>query len=281
MCACGVKTEAPAEEAPAAEKTGENIANPVQEATVESLINDMGVDFSAFEQFENAAYSMISGSSRIGQADYSFEGDEYNARIASLAAEEDISGMHYTWTETSEAEVGYCTASVNLTAEGQGVISWFDVVPGMMYTVSMSKNATADKLIAMANRVFVPVQGDSNGDFDLSFNAILDEMIASYRPGTAGSSINAFSVAAHMADFFTEMNPTAGEVSEVVAGYMSGLSDDEKASFPERINGIVGAYRELAANGTGPLADGEYEAISYPWPDTVAPLFDAMENVVK
>ena len=281
LCACGAENAAPAENETDAEQSGNNIGNPVEDATVESLLTDMGIDFSAFSQFEDAAFSKINGTVVIGQVNYTFGGDKYNARIAPLPTEQSIDGMNYAWSETSEAAVGYCTAKVCLTAEGQGIISWFDVVPGIMYSISMSENATAEKLTDMANKMFVPVQGEVNGDFEPSFDALLDEMVANYRPGTAGSGINANTVAAQIADLFASMAPSADEVTAAVKAYVGALSDDAKADFPERVSGIAAAYGSLVANGIEALADGGYEAVSYPWPESVSACFDAMAAAVK
>jgi hypothetical protein len=49
----------------------------------------------------------------------------------------------------------YCSDSA------KGICLWYDAAPGLMHCVYMSANADIDTLAALADELFVPVQGDA------------------------------------------------------------------------------------------------------------------------
>lgn len=143
-----------------ADESAAGLANPVHEATVDSILTDLGIDMSACDAYE-AAYSTIDGEPTVAQAQFTADGLSYTYRIAAAAEATDISGLFYKWDEETTATVADREASVVITKDGVGCISWFDVVPGIMYTLSMDKGATAELLTDMANQLFVPLQGEA------------------------------------------------------------------------------------------------------------------------
>ena len=42
-----------------------------------------------------------------------------------------------------------------------GKIIWFDIVPGVEYSLSVESGASENSLIAMANELFTPLQGEA------------------------------------------------------------------------------------------------------------------------
>ena len=74
----------------------------------------------------------------------------------------DISGMDGPFERISAGEVAWCRAKINYTPGGQGRIIWFDVVPGILYSMSMDRDASDEILLELANELFEPAQ-DSIG----------------------------------------------------------------------------------------------------------------------
>ena len=70
----------------------------------------------------------------------------------------------HTWMDTriSAGEVTWCRAKINYTPGEQGRIIWFDLVPGILYSLSMDSSASDEVLLELANELFVPAQ-DSIG----------------------------------------------------------------------------------------------------------------------
>lgn len=138
--------------------------NPLSEASVKGILEAIGVELPAPDFANSASWFVINGNPRIGELRFSVGGQNYVYRVAAMNAFDDISGMYYTWTETSTARVGYNEAKVSLIRDEQGVIQWYDVVPGLMYSLSVDSGADAALLAETANAIYAPVQGDADGD---------------------------------------------------------------------------------------------------------------------
>ena len=72
----------------------------------------------------------------------------------------DISGLGSFSTDAAE-QVSYCDAQLSFDEGGAGKIIWFDIVPGVEYSLSVDSGASAQTLADMANAIFVPMQGDA------------------------------------------------------------------------------------------------------------------------
>ena len=72
---------------------------------------------------------------------------------------QDISGLP-DYAVTEDAELLWCPAVVSYEENGAGKIIWFDVVPGLVYSLSADTGASRDTLLDMANRLFTPAQGE-------------------------------------------------------------------------------------------------------------------------
>ena len=72
----------------------------------------------------------------------------------------DISGMDGTFAEYAEGEVFWCAAKLSFNEGGEGKIIWFDIVPGLLYSLSMENGASETALLDLANTLFDPAQGN-------------------------------------------------------------------------------------------------------------------------
>ena len=71
----------------------------------------------------------------------------------------DISGLDGFAVNVS-GKVSYCDAQLSYDEGGAGKIIWFDVVPGVEYSLSVESGASAEALSNMADTLFVSMQGD-------------------------------------------------------------------------------------------------------------------------
>ena len=73
---------------------------------------------------------------------------------------QDISGLPDYGTP-EDAKILWCPASVSCDDSGAGKVIWFDVVPGLVYSLSTDTGASRDALLDMADTLFTPAQGDA------------------------------------------------------------------------------------------------------------------------
>ena len=102
----------------------------------------------------------------VAETTFELDGVRFSYRMAATAEllEDfaDISGMAGPFERISAGEVAWCRAKINYTPGGPGRIIWFDVVPGILYSMSMDQDASDEVLVALANELFEPAQ-DSIG----------------------------------------------------------------------------------------------------------------------
>ena len=182
MCACGAKEEEP----------DAGLPNPVTECTQEELLETTGFDLVAPEGAEDVAYSYISaeGEETIAQMIFTVDGKEYCYRaqptaVTSIMSGIDekgevitaesiqdalesginigaaLSGMNYEWKACATVDVQHCEGICAFNEGKAGFISWLDVVPGILYSLSMDDGCAQDNLMNLAEAIFVPVQGDA------------------------------------------------------------------------------------------------------------------------
>ena len=70
----------------------------------------------------------------------------------------DISGTGELYSSHKTSEVGWCPARIYYTENGYGKIIWFDIVPGLLYSLSMETNASEETLLSLAHDLFTPAQ---------------------------------------------------------------------------------------------------------------------------
>ena len=72
----------------------------------------------------------------------------------------DISGLG-SFSLSAAGKVSYCDAQLSYDEGGTGKIIWFDIVPGIEYSLSVDTGAGAEALTNMADTLFIPMQGDA------------------------------------------------------------------------------------------------------------------------
>ncbi len=70
----------------------------------------------------------------------------------------DISGTGTNYSHSVSTELGWCPAKLYYEENGYGKIIWFDIVPGLLYSLSMETNASEEALLSLAKELFVPAQ---------------------------------------------------------------------------------------------------------------------------
>lgn len=101
----------------------------------------------------------------VAETVFVLDGITYTYRMAATAELEedfaDLSGLELPSAQTEESNVAWCSARISYCAGAQGKIIWFDVVPGLLYSLTMDDGASQEALLDMANTLFEPAQGDS------------------------------------------------------------------------------------------------------------------------
>ena len=98
----------------------------------------------------------------VAETTFELDGITYAYRMAATMelGEDfaDISGIDGTFAENIEGKVLWCRAKLRFDQGGQGRIVWFDVVPGILYSLSMDSGASEAALLDLATELFVPAQ---------------------------------------------------------------------------------------------------------------------------
>lgn len=85
----------------------------------------------------------------------------YRAQSSSSTVAEDISGMNYAWSAFAKpaGNVAHLEATYSRCPDAT-VCTWFDVAPGINYSLSCDTELSKDEMLAVANSIFVPTQGE-------------------------------------------------------------------------------------------------------------------------
>lgn len=133
------------------------LPNPVQESTAEDIAKELNVKFAVPDGAKNIRYSIIAGN--LAQMDFIWNEAECTARIKRDAESEDISGFYYNWPNETPCTVGENAgiAKWKITEVGEvvGICLWQNKASNLTYSVSMKKNADSEKLVALANAVYI------------------------------------------------------------------------------------------------------------------------------
>jgi len=94
----------------------------------------------------DVTYSYIDGDSPLAQVSFVYQGQTYTYRGQKTQTVQDISGMYYEWTKTTNdsEDVPY---TCYFTDEGQGIALWH--TDGVSYTLGMTENVTEELLVTM------------------------------------------------------------------------------------------------------------------------------------
>lgn len=181
MCACGSKEA----------EGDEGIANPiVTVADANELTEATGISLDAPEGAADVAYAYCQpedGSIEFAQVTFKLDGNEFCYRakdagdITEITASPDenastddlmsalengtnigaeLAGMNYEWKSAGTIDIQGRAGVDAFNKNGPGFVAWLDVVPGYLYSLSMDDNATQDILMDVANKSFVPMQGE-------------------------------------------------------------------------------------------------------------------------
>lgn len=87
-----------------------------------------------------------------------------NTQTVDIKADDTASklcGLYEDWDENGETTVSNRPAIYGIKADGPSYIAWLDVVPGVMYTLSVDTNSSVDALRTCAEACFLPMQGEA------------------------------------------------------------------------------------------------------------------------
>ena len=158
FCASGCSSQKKKNGLPEADGTAFGIANPVVQSNPEEILEVLGIRFNEPEGASGVRYSIIVG--KTAQMDFVWNGVECTARISGEPSFTDISGMYFSWKSEISTKIGRCAATVKLAEAGgstTGVCLWYDIVPGLMCSVSMKNDATQELLEAISRQVYTIV----------------------------------------------------------------------------------------------------------------------------
>ncbi|MBQ9630046.1 MAG: hypothetical protein IJR49_00460 [Treponema sp.] len=172
------------------DKMTTGIPNPIHESNEEEILEKIGVRFSTPKNAKDIKFSIIAES--MAQMSFTLDNAKCFVRIMPSPETElnDISGFYYNWTEEHNVKVGYNDAKVKLFSKDNdvlGICIWWDIVPGIMYSVSMDKNASVENLTNLSNEVYIQLQGNSpeseqNPNTTQNHNSIKDFQIQEINP---------------------------------------------------------------------------------------------------
>lgn len=214
------------------------IADPWRETTAEELVETLGLSFCVPTGAENVVYRMME-SEAVAEMHFTLDDVEYTARIKPALELEDISGMHYEWGAAEPCEILWCPGEIRqINADGRNIALclWYDVVPGLMYSVgAVAPEDVELDILAMANALFAPAQGDA----DAAPADVLAEALAACTgyEGTAGSSLKEAAAACGLLDFAVN-HSDAESVEEIVLSALAALSDVQRQELAFSIEGV-------------------------------------------
>lgn len=132
--------------------------------TASQILRSTGLDMTvAPEEATDITYNafLLDGLT-VAETTFVLDGIRFSYRMAAtselLEDFKDISGMQGPFDRLSAGEVAWCRAKINYTEGGQGRIIWFDLAPGILYSMSMDRGASDEVLLDLANELFEPAQ---------------------------------------------------------------------------------------------------------------------------
>ena len=146
-------------------ETSVGVANPWVETDPEGLMKTLGLQFDVPEDAKDVTYRM-NESDKMAEMRFTLYDMPFTARIKPVGTElEDISGMHYKWDHEKESNAHWYQEKIMSAKDGKDTVQvflWFDIVPGLMYSLSTkAPDLDGFDIIAVAQMVYHEVQGDS------------------------------------------------------------------------------------------------------------------------
>ncbi len=165
----------------------EQVANPVNECDKSEMLDATGIDIDAPEGAKAVVYSYIDTDDTVAQVTFSLDGKDYCYRakfvddtsikndvdgntlkdmalLESIANQSNIgaalSGMNYEWKASGMADVMGRDSVFGFNKNKEGFIAWLDVAPGVLYSISADNGCNQEMLQSIADKCFVPLQGE-------------------------------------------------------------------------------------------------------------------------
>lgn len=137
---------------------------PSAEATQEQITEEFGFEMTAPENSKNAEWAVVDEC--IGQLTFELDGQSVCFRMTTDAAPSEetealemlktVSGINEELAETESGKVGDMNAFVFFNSGKSGAVIWYSE-DGTIYTVTVDKKASADKLLELAEQLNRPV----------------------------------------------------------------------------------------------------------------------------
>jgi len=145
-------------------------SDALYDVTAQELVEKTGMDLAYLaDRTQKVTYNVITASTDpIAEAKLvTVDGVDATLRVKPVSATavtemEDFSGLNYKWTAEAYEEVAGREAWMKACSD-MTEIHWLDVVPGVGYYLSVKGNVNAETMIALAEELFVPMQGDADG----------------------------------------------------------------------------------------------------------------------
>lgn len=135
--------------------------NPWVPTTAQGLMDALGLQLGLPDGATNAAWQMLE-TEQMGQVTFTWQGQDYTARVAPADAFEDISGLHVQWETEDECKVGRCKGIVRRARDSGNTVDlclWYDDLTGLMYSVSVIEvDLDGFDITAAANILYIPMQ---------------------------------------------------------------------------------------------------------------------------
>jgi len=223
--------------------------NPWIDLTAEDLMERTGLGFTLPEGVQRAQYRLLT-SMTVAECQFEWNGALYVARIKPAVEWEDISGVMYPeFDSVEECTVSWCAAEKRVKLEGGNAIYvclWFDVVPGLMYslTTRLPEAQTFD-IVNAATMLFDPAQGDADGDvYALDVDYARELMVnCTWIVDKTGSSLPLV-MGAHDLLKYCVSDICAAQVEEGMLSYTlyqaySGMDSEQRAEFDRNLSMVA------------------------------------------
>lgn len=130
-----------------------DLPNPIFDATAEEAAKVSGTPGAKLpEEAKDISYSYIKGQEGpvVFQVKFTLEDAECTIRIFKGEQAEDLSGMHYSWSNEEEVMIGLFPGRLLYNKGELGVAIWHDEHNELVYNASMVGNVTHEKLMKLA-----------------------------------------------------------------------------------------------------------------------------------
>lgn len=143
--------------------------NPTKDSllvTADQIMQTLGYDMDvAPEGSEDVSYGITKMDedyyNDMAETEFIIDGIHCSYRTLGTDHLENITGIEKDWSCHAEDEIGWCSAELNWEEGKDGYILWYDVAPGLLYSLYIDSGASQEKLISMAEELYTPAQGDA------------------------------------------------------------------------------------------------------------------------